>query len=44
MEDPEFVDLMNNKLNFPLAYQDSTPITEAIVESNAGLATIAGKE
>ena len=44
MEDPEFVDLMNNKLNFPLAYQDSKQITEAIVESNAVLAKIAGKE
>lgn len=44
MEDPEFVDLMNNKLSFPLAYQGTAEITKAITDSNAVLAEIAGQE
>lgn len=42
MENPEFVDVMNNKLSFPLSFQNSEEITKAIMEGNAVLAEIAG--
>ncbi|MGI3171017.1 tripartite tricarboxylate transporter substrate binding protein [Pseudooceanicola sp. C21-150M6] len=44
MENPEFVELMTTKLNFPLAYQGTEAITKAITESNAVLADIAASQ
>jgi tripartite-type tricarboxylate transporter receptor subunit TctC len=44
MQNPEFVDLMNNKLSFPVAYQGPEELTKAIIESNAVLAEIADKQ
>lgn len=44
MSNSEFVELMNDKLNFPLAFQGPEEITTAIQASNVVLTEVAGRQ